>query len=48
MQTNLLHLSIFIPPGKNGKSLCKSCKILGYSTSTSKAYTYIYIHYSFL
>ena len=35
VQTNLLHLLIFILSGKNGRSLCKSCKCLGYSTSTS-------------
>ena len=29
---------MFILPGKNGKSLWKSCKFLGHSTSTSKIY----------
>ena len=33
-----LHLSIFIPLGKNGKSLCELCNFLGYLTSTSRIY----------
>ena len=35
---SLLHLLIFILSDKNGKSLCKLCKPLRYSTSTSKIY----------
>ena len=38
LHTNLSHLLIFILSGKNGKSLCKSCKSLEYSTSTSRIY----------
>ena len=34
----MLHLLILIHSGKNGKSLWKSCKYLGYSTSTSSMY----------
>ena len=33
-----MHLLIFILSGKNGKSLCKSCKSLGYLISTSRIY----------
>ena len=38
LHTSLLHLLIFILSGKNGRSLCKSPKYLGYSTSTSRIY----------
>ena len=33
LHTSLSYWLIFILSGKNGKSLCKSCKSLGYSTS---------------
>ena len=38
LHTSFLHLSVFILFGKNGKSLCKSCNLLGYLTSTSRIY----------
>ena len=41
LQTNFLHLPIFILFGKNGKSLCESCNFLGYLTSTSRIYPFL-------
>ena len=41
--TTVLHLSIFILLGKNGKSLCKSCNFFGHLTSTSRIYPLLVI-----
>ena len=38
LHTSLLHLLIFILSGRNGKSLCKSCKFVGHLTYTSIIY----------
>ena len=48
LHTNLLLLLIFIFPGKNGKSLCKSCKFLGYLLSTSGVYLVSLSSYVFI
>ena len=38
LYTNLSHFASFILSDKNSKSLCKLCKYLEYSTSTSRNY----------